>query len=99
VLRTTAPHEARALQAVEIVLDQDLGTLHHADQVRLTAALEKSRALHTAYCMRSELVALWERSAASKEQLVRHLQDWCQRAEASGIVSLAQFSRRLRSYE
>jgi stearoyl-CoA desaturase (delta-9 desaturase) len=35
---------------------------------------------------------------ATQEQLVGRLQDWCQRAEASGIVPLAEFSRRLRSY-
>jgi len=35
---------------------------------------------------------------ATGEQLVRQLQDWCQRAEASGIAPLADFSRRLRSY-
>jgi stearoyl-CoA desaturase (delta-9 desaturase) len=35
---------------------------------------------------------------ATHEQLVRRLQDWCQRAEASGIAPLAEFSQRLRSY-
>ena len=54
--------------------------------------------LATALAMRQELVGLWERSNASKEQLVRQLQDWCRRAEASGIPPLVDFSRRLRSY-
>ena len=49
------------------------------------------------HAMRSELVALWERSTAPKEQLVRRLQDWCRRAETSGIPPLVEFSRRLRS--
>jgi len=31
-------------------------------------------------------------------QLVAQLQDWCERAEASGIRSLQEFSQRLRSY-
>ena len=48
--------------------------------------------------MRDELAALWERSSASKEQLLRQLQDWCQRAEASGIAPLVDFSHRLRCY-
>jgi stearoyl-CoA desaturase (delta-9 desaturase) len=48
--------------------------------------------------MRDELAALWERSTASKEQLLRHLQDWCHRAESSGIAPLVDFSHRLRSY-
>ena len=45
-----------------------------------------------------ELAALWERSNESREQLLARLQDWCHRAEESGIVPLQNFSRRLRSY-
>jgi stearoyl-CoA desaturase (delta-9 desaturase) len=30
--------------------------------------------------------------------MVKQLEDWCQRAEASGIAALAQFSRGLRAY-
>jgi stearoyl-CoA desaturase (delta-9 desaturase) len=66
--------------------------------MRLATVLGKSRALHTVYSMRRELMALWERSTVSREQLVRRLQDWCQRAEASGIRPLVEFSKRLRRY-
>jgi stearoyl-CoA desaturase (delta-9 desaturase) len=48
--------------------------------------------------MRRELAALWERSSATREQLVNQLQDWCRRAEESGIAPLRDFSIRLRSY-
>jgi stearoyl-CoA desaturase (delta-9 desaturase) len=48
--------------------------------------------------MRVELAAWWERSNFSREQLLQHLQDWCARAEASGIRALQEFSLRLRSY-
>jgi stearoyl-CoA desaturase (delta-9 desaturase) len=48
--------------------------------------------------MRAELEALWQRSNASREQLVKQLQDWCHRAESSGIQPLRDFSIRLRSY-
>jgi len=60
--------------------------------IRVIAALE------TALAMRHELAMLWERSSASKEQLVRQLQDWCRRAEGSGVAPLVAFSQRLRSY-
>jgi stearoyl-CoA desaturase (delta-9 desaturase) len=72
--------------------------LSEAERTRLGDALKQSRMLATALAMRQDLIALWERSNASKEQLVRQLQDWCRRAEASGIPSLVDFSRRLRSY-
>ncbi|MGA8055321.1 MAG: transposase, partial [Burkholderiales bacterium] len=52
----------------------------------------------TVYSMRQELEALWSRSSASREQLVKQLQDWCQRAEESGVAALRDFSVRLRSY-
>ena len=60
--------------------------------------LKASSKLATVYTMRDELAALWQRSTASKEQLVHQLEDWCKRAEASGIEALQAFSRRLRCY-
>jgi len=48
--------------------------------------------------MRHELAAVWERSMATREQLVAQLQDWCRRAETSEIRPLAEFSRQLRCY-
>ena len=98
VLRRTAPQDARALQDAESWLQHDDVRLRQADQMKLAAVLGKSHALQTVYSMRRELMALWERSAISREQLVRQLQDWCQRAEASGIRPLVEFSQRLRCY-
>jgi stearoyl-CoA desaturase (delta-9 desaturase) len=65
---------------------------------RLDELLATSRALATAYRMRDELKALWERSSASRDQLVHELQDWCSRAESSGIRQLEELSLRLRRY-
>ena len=69
-----------------------------AEGTRAAEALKNSRALATVLAMGHELSLLWERSSASKEQLLRQLQDWCNRAEASGVASLVDFSQRLRSY-
>jgi len=55
-------------------------------------------ALRTMVAMRAELAALWGRSMATRGQLLGKLQDWCQRAEASGIAPLVEFSLRLRTY-
>ena len=65
---------------------------------RLEQLLTQSSALRTAYAMREELTALWARSNASREQLIKELQDWCQRAEHSGVRQLRDMSLRLRSY-
>ncbi|MEQ1661745.1 MAG: fatty acid desaturase [Thiobacillus sp.] len=69
-----------------------------ADRAELDQVLGKSERLQTVYRMRQELAAIWGRSTASREQLLEQLQAWCQRAEASGIQSLKDFSLRLRSY-
>src|SRR5574343_1744251 len=45
--------------------------------------------------MREELRALWTRTNVSAEQLVHDLQEWCHRAESSGIAALQEFSRKL----
>ena len=97
-LRRRSPQEARALKSVEPWLDCDDKMLHDAERARLAEVLPKSQPLQTMYAMRRELAAVWGRSTASREQLVRQLQDWCRRAEASGIQALAEFSQRLRSY-
>jgi stearoyl-CoA desaturase (delta-9 desaturase) len=69
----------------------------YAKALKRIGALEQE-AWRTMQAMRHELVALWGRSMASSEHLVMQLQDWCRRAEASGIAPLVAFSRRLRTY-
>ena len=96
-LHRWSPHEAEALRSLKGQLAR-LQKLTAAERARLAEALKNSRALAVATAMHDDLVALWERSNATKEQLVRQLQDWCQRAEASGVGQLAEFSRRLRCY-
>jgi stearoyl-CoA desaturase (delta-9 desaturase) len=97
-LRRFAPHDAHVLQNLKRWLHRDEKSLGETERAHLENGLSKSRALRTVYSMRAELVSLWERSSASRDQLVRQLQDWCHRAEASDIRPLAEFSRRLRCY-
>src|SRR5437588_1641557 len=96
-LKHWSPRDAEVLHSLRRALIRGQA-LAGAERARLAEALKKSWALATVVAMRDELVALWERSSASKEQLLRQLQDWCRRAEASGIASLVDFSQRLRSY-
>ena len=92
-----SPNDAEALKSLKRVLLR-VQELSETERTRLGEALKKSRALATLIAMRQDLAALWERSSASKEQLLRQLQDWCHRAESSGIAPLQDFSRRLRCY-
>jgi len=106
-LRHTCAEEIRGLRARAVRIDRSaIKRMLHADAAALPAteravvneAIGNSNVLATVYTMRQELAALWGRSNASKEQLVRQLEDWCSRAEASGIAALQEFSRRLRCY-
>ncbi len=106
-LRTTCAQELQSLKGKAVGVDTgQLKRWLHIDKAALPAAeleqreatIKQSTVLTTVYNMRDELAQLWQRSTASKEQLVKQLEDWCHRAESSGIEALEQFSRRLRSY-
>jgi len=98
VLRRFAPQDAQLLKGLKRWLNRDEKQLCREERDRLAEALAKSEKLSTVYSMRQELTALWERSNASREQLLKQLQDWCGRAEASGIRQLQEFSLSLRRY-
>ncbi|HEX6004581.1 MAG TPA: fatty acid desaturase [Burkholderiales bacterium] len=106
-VRRACGDEMRALRARAVRVDRatlkrwlhiDARTLPSVELARMNEVLSNSAVLHTVYTMRQELAALWQRSSASKEQLVGHLEDWCRRAETSGIAGLRDFSRQLRCY-
>jgi stearoyl-CoA desaturase (Delta-9 desaturase) len=79
-------------------LHKDVAKLSPARRVQVEGALAESPRLAKLHEMRTELAAIWERSSATSEQLLAQLQDWCRRAEESGVRALQDFSLRLRSY-
>lgn len=79
-------------------LFKDESKLAEAERIKLEELIAHNKSLRIYVEMRRELIALWERSHASREQLLHQLQDWCTRAEQSGIQSLRDFSVRLRCY-
>ncbi len=87
-----------SLRRVKRWLASDETVLPERDRARFARALESSAVLQQIYHMGQELAALWGRSTESSEQLLARLQDWCHRAEASGIAPLAQFSLQLKRY-
>jgi stearoyl-CoA desaturase (delta-9 desaturase) len=87
-----------SLRRIKRWLAADEHVLTESERARLAQALDNSKVLQQIYHMRQELAALWGRSTESSEQLLARLQDWCSRAEASGIAPLAQFSLQLKRY-
>lgn len=104
-LRQTCAGELQALKGAGVDMGKlkrwlriDKAALPAAELEQREAAIRQSQKLATVLTMRDELAQVWQRSAASKEQLVKQLEDWCHRAEASGIDALQKFSRQLRCY-
>ena len=86
------------MQRIKHWLHLDHTALSDQEKTKLGLVIGASKKLHVAYTLRQELAAIWQRSTATKEQLVKELEDWCHRAESSGIEALQQFSLRLRCY-
>ena len=93
-----AMREGKAVRNFRHWLRSDAGLLSAEHRATLQETLKQSNKLDTIYTFRQDLTKLWERSTLSKEELVARLEDWCKRAEATGIQQLQQFSRQLRSY-
>jgi stearoyl-CoA desaturase (delta-9 desaturase) len=90
--------ESRFLKSAQKLLQREPAKLEDGQKQQLSELFTHSKALQTMHEMRIELSAIWERSHSTREQLLHQLQDWCARAEASGIKALREFSLRLRSY-
>jgi len=91
-------HEINVLKQARHWLHLDSDELQDQQKQVLDRILEQNERLHTLYQLRLDLTAIWTRSTATQEQLVKNLEDWCHKAEASGIQALAEFSQRLRCY-
>ncbi|WP_297575268.1 fatty acid desaturase [uncultured Deefgea sp.] len=82
---------------MKLWLKQDAKDTSASDKIHLELILAQSKVLDQVYQMRQELTRIWERSTLNRHELILQLQDWCVRAENSGIHSLRDFSLRLRA--
>jgi len=97
-LKHKAELESRFLKSSRKLMQREPAKLESSQQQQLVELFQHSKALETMHNMRVELGAIWERSHATRDQLLHQLQDWCNRAEASKIKALQDFSMRLRTY-
>ncbi len=78
-------------------LHRDAEKIPSAVRQQLQKVVDATPTLGELVAMREELRQLWTRTNVSAEQLVVDLQDWCRRAESSGIAALRDFSLQLRA--
>ncbi len=94
-----ARHSARwsELKLAKRWLPRDADRIPAELGAKLAAVRAANPVLDQWLTMREELRQLWTRTNVSAEQLVKDLQAWCARAEASGIEELKALSIRLRA--
>ena len=85
------------LRVAERWLHRDAEKIPSNLRPQLDSAMDDAPVLKKLVTMREELRQLWTRTNVSAEQLVADLQDWCRRAEESGIAALRDFSMQLRA--
>ncbi|MDR3067539.1 MAG: fatty acid desaturase [Comamonas sp.] len=85
------------LKGVQRWLHRDADKVPERAQCQLAQARAAHPVIDQMLVMREELRQLWLNTSLSREQLTGQLQAWCQRAEASGIAALRDFSVKLRA--
>lgn len=95
--RAKLPHLGiHPVRRIKRWLKQDAKDTPLHEKTHLDAVLSESPVLEVMYSMRQDLARLWERSNLTREQLLHHLQEWCRKAEQSGIDALQEFAQRLK---
>jgi len=89
--------DAAVIRAAQSWLHRDVDKIPATVAQQLALARAASPVLDKMVVMREELRQMWLNRSHTREQLTAELQAWCQRAEASGIAVLQEFSLKLRS--
>ncbi len=95
-LRSARGETRRLIKQTKRLLVSDRSRLSERNKQRLSTFLETNNRLATVYAMKESLHHIGMRSSSSYEHIRQSLDEWCQRAEESGIDALMEFSIRLR---
>jgi stearoyl-CoA desaturase (delta-9 desaturase) len=89
--------DAAVVRAAKLWIHRDIENVPAEVVTELAQARAVSPVLDKLVTMREELRQMWLNTHVSREQLTLNLQAWCNRAEASGIAMLREFSLQLRA--
>lgn len=102
-LRDEANHAGASLAALPRRLRKGLANggrwLDPRSREQLDDVVRTRPLLATVCEFRAKLAALLDRNGRSADAMMESLREWCQAAEASGIRTLVEFSRRLKGYQ
>ncbi len=94
-----ADDSGRALfkRAKRIIAKED-SLLSDSYRQQLTELTDMNEIMETIYQMKQDLLQVWKKRTATKDDLLNAMQDWCKEAENSGIRALEDFSHTLKQY-
>ncbi|MBI2382393.1 MAG: fatty acid desaturase [Gammaproteobacteria bacterium] len=89
---------AALFRRAKVLLVRESSLIKPADKEHLQALLSAHQSLQVVREFQTRLEATWKRTAASQQELIASLQQWCAEAEATGIRVLAEFAAQLKTY-
>ncbi len=65
---------------------------------QLSELIDENEVMETVYRMKQNLLLVWKKRTASRDELLAAMEAWCKEAEESGIRVLQEFSESLKLY-
>lgn len=97
-LRNAGGAKRKILRPTRRLLVRDESLMDDRQLHALERGLELSSALAVVYEYRQQLQQIFLERSATQERLLTQLQEWCRRAEATGIAALEDFAASIRCY-
>jgi len=88
----------RLWKRAKVLLIRADNLLDEVGRRKIAHILENNPKLQIVYQYRLQLQEIWSRTTANQRELIEALQDWCKRAEATGIKALQNFADGLKQY-
>ncbi len=88
----------KVLKPTRALLVKEQSLMDEKQRTLLQTCLQHSAALAEVYEFRQQLQQIFSERSATPERLLLQLQEWCRRAEATGIAALEDFAISMRCY-
>ena len=98
-LKISKPHEFKSLKKAHVLMRKEFSSLDEVARNKLESILSDNPNLQVVYQMKLKLQEICSGKHNGNHQIsLSALQDWCKRAEESGIAALEEFSISLKRY-
>ena len=98
-LKPDKSNEFKALKKAHLLMRKEWASMDDSARKKLESILNKNQNLEFVYQMKlklQEIIAA--KHQANQNNALNHLQEWCKKAEESGIAALEDFSMNLKRY-